>query len=170
MNAGVRQMKDLGQHNEIKDIIVDVDVLDFADRKTKRLKRDKIGFSYRSSGLRGKCILAARIRLENDKKTAIINRMDSFMKGRRWIQGLGFPSAGSIFKNPEGKDPAGRLIEACGLKGKRIGGAEISTVHANVIVNTGGATSRDVSGLIELVRSRVKNRFGIELELELEIM
>ena len=170
MNAGVRQVKGLGEYNEMKDIIVDVDVLDFGDRKTKRLKLDEIGFSYRFSGLGRKCILSARIKLENDKKSAIINRMDSFMKGRRWIQGLGFPSAGSIFKNPEGKDPAGRLIEACGLKGKRIGGAEISTVHGNVIVNTGNATSRDVLGLIELVRSRVKNRFGIELELELEIM
>ena len=83
---------------------------------------------------------------------------------------MGFPNAGSIFKNPELGKSAGMLIESCGLKGKRIGGAEISRVHANVIVNTGRAAAKDVLGLVDLARASVKQKFGIDLELELKVV
>ena len=92
------------------------------------------------------------------------------MKKREWIQKMRYPSAGSIFKNPDRGDPAARLIERSGLKGTRIGGAEISKIHANFIVNIDGATSKDVLDLIELTRKSVKEKFGVELELELKII
>src|SRR5262245_18231443 len=78
------------------------------------------------------------------------------------------PSAGSVFKNPLG-DYSGRLIEAAGLKGTRIGKAQISARHANFIVNTGGATAADIVALIALARRSVRERFGVELELEVEL-
>ena len=103
-------------------------------------------------------------------KENIRNRIKAFNKKREWIIHLGLPNAGSIFKNPEPGKSAGMLIESCGLKGKRIGNAEISRVHANVIVNRGGATSKDVLGLIDLARTSVKQKFSIDLELELKVI
>jgi UDP-N-acetylmuramate dehydrogenase len=78
-------------------------------------------------------------------------------------------NAGSIFKNPPG-DFAGQLIEACGLKGTRVGAAECSPVHANWLVNTGGATAADMLALIELVRTRVSEVHGVALELEVKVI
>lgn len=170
MNAGVRDTGDRKTNKEIKDIILDVDVMDLKDKKRNTLKREKIDFAYRSSGLEGKCILGARVKLKKEKPELINNRISDFMKRREWIQRLGFPSAGSIFKNPRDGEPAGRLIELCGLKGRRIGGAEISKAHANFIINTGMATSRHVLDLIELARANVKKKFGIDLELEIKIL
>jgi UDP-N-acetylmuramate dehydrogenase len=91
------------------------------------------------------------------------------LRARRRRQPLGQPSPGCVFRNPPG-DYAGRLIERAGLKGFRIGGAAISTVHANFIVNEGGARAADVLRLIELVRERVYKEFGVELEMELEVI
>ena len=79
------------------------------------------------------------------------------------------PTPGSIFKNPPG-DFAGRLIEACGLKGRRVGGAEVSPAHANWIVNAGGATAADLLALVEIVRAAVVERFGVSLELEVKVV
>jgi len=88
---------------------------------------------------------------------------------RAATQPLDVPSCGSVFKNPPG-DFAGRLIEAAGLKGERVGGAEISSVHANFIANRGDATARDVMELIELARRRIAEASGIELETEVQIV
>ena len=77
-------------------------------------------------------------------------------------------SAGCVFRNPPG-DSAGRLIDQAGLKGTRVGGAEVSTVHANFIVNTGNAAGNDILQLIDKVRTTVRNASGVELELEVEI-
>lgn len=170
MNAGVRDIKHQEIQREIKDIILDIDVIDLKDKKRKSLERHDIYFAYRSSGLDGKCILGGRIKLKKDDKDIIDNQIDSFMKKREWIRGLGFPSVGSVFKNPATDSPAGRLIESCGLKGKRIGGAEISRLHANFIVNTGSAMSKDVLNLMELAKKSVKERFDIELEREIRII
>lgn len=163
MNAGVHD-------GEVKDIIFDVDLLDLKDRKRKTVKREGIDFKYRSSGLEGKYILGARVKLHKDTKSSIIELIDLFMKKREWLNSLGYPTAGSVFKNPNQALPAGKLIEACGLKGTRIGGAEISKHHANFIMNIGDATSKDVLDLIEIARDRVKERFGVELELELKVI
>ena len=88
---------------------------------------------------------------------------------RRGREPHNVPNAGSIFKNPPG-DYAGRLIEQCGLKGRRVGGAEVSPVHANWIVNAGGATAADVLALVDVCRDAVRERFGISLELEIKVV
>jgi UDP-N-acetylmuramate dehydrogenase len=75
------------------------------------------------------------------------------------------PSAGCVFKNPPGAS-AGKLLDLCGFKGARVGGAQVSESHANFVLNTGGASSRDIMTLIRLMRDEVRRRFGIELELE----
>jgi UDP-N-acetylmuramate dehydrogenase len=90
------------------------------------------------------------------------------LEKRRATQPYTEPTFGSTFRNPPG-DHAGRLIEAVGLKGHRLGGAEWSTVHANFVVNAGGATARDVLGLVRLARARVREAFGIALEPEVRL-
>lgn len=170
MNAGVRDADNTELFREIKDIVVDIDVLDINDKKQKTLKKDAIDFTYRSSGLDNKIILGGRLGLKKDTKDNILTRTARFMKKRAWIKNLGYPTAGSVFKNPDKNNPAGKLIEQCGLKGKRIGNAMISELHANFIVNVGGALAKDVLDLIELARKSVKEKFGIELELEIKVV
>jgi UDP-N-acetylmuramate dehydrogenase len=111
-------------------------------------------------------IVGATFLLTRDDPAAIRARVRAYRQHRKDTQPPQ-PSAGSVFKNPPG-DYAGRLIEACGLKGTRLGKAEISPRHANFIVNTGGASAADVVGLIALARRTVRARFGVELELEVE--
>ena len=106
--------------------------------------------------------LAAGDPIELEKKAAEFNDY------RRRTQPPG-ASLGSMFKNPPGT-AAGRLIDDCGLKGTRIGGVEISMVHANFFVNSGGATATDVKAMIDLARAKVRERFGLELELEIELV
>jgi len=170
MNAGVRRPEGEPGFIEIKEMLVDIEVLDLKDKTIKDLDKKDIDFKYRSSGLDGKIILGARLGLKKDKSEGIELRMAGFNKKREWLAKIGFPNAGSIFKNPSVEKPAGMLIESCGLKGRRIGDAEISGVHANVIVNLGKATAKDVLGLIDLGRTSVKQKFGIELELELKVI
>ncbi|HAZ10210.1 MAG TPA: UDP-N-acetylenolpyruvoylglucosamine reductase [Candidatus Omnitrophica bacterium] len=170
MNAGVRNLECPAEFIEIKDIILDVEILDLKDREIKTLDKKDIDFKYRSSGLDEKIILGARLKLEKDNKVNIQDRISAFNKKRNWLTKIGFPNAGSIFKNPSPDKSAGMLIESCGLKGERIGGAEISEVHANIIVNLGKATANDVLGLIDLARASVKQKFDIDLELELKII
>jgi len=102
------------------------------------------------------------------EESQIRARMDELNR-RRWASQPRQPSAGCIFKNPEAI-PAGRLIDQLGLKGARVGGAEVSPVHANFMVNTGSATARDFLELIEQVRHRVHGATGIVLEAEVEIV
>ena len=170
MNAGVRRPEGEPGFIEIKEMLVDIEVLDLKDKTIKDLDKKDIDFKYRSSGLDGKIILGARLGLKKDKSEDIELRMAGFNKKREWLAKIGFPNAGSIFKNPSVEKPAGMLIESCGLKGRRIGDAGISGVHANVIVNLGKATAKDVLGLIDLGRTSVKQKFGIELELELKVI
>ncbi len=112
-------------------------------------------------------IAGATFRLRRDDPDAIHARVRKYRQHRKETQPPQ-PSAGSVFKNPPG-DYSGRLIEAAGLKGARIGQAQISPRHANFIVNTGGATSADVVALIALARRTVHERFGVALELEVEL-
>ena len=95
--------------------------------------------------------------------------MEEQQARRRASQPLESPNAGSVFKRPAG-DYAGRLIEVCGLKGTRIGGAEVSTKHAGFIVNRGGATARDVKDLVELIQERVLTSSGVTLECEIRFI
>jgi UDP-N-acetylmuramate dehydrogenase len=129
-------------------------------------------YAYRTSLLKRSAspavILSARFNLAYSTPQEVQARMDEFAARRRRSQPPG-ASMGSMFKNPPG-DYAGRLIEAAGLKGARVGGAEISPIHANFFVNQAGATASDVFNLIKLARERVYEQSGIQLELEIELL
>lgn len=114
-------------------------------------------------------VLSAELELQPCEAGAVRRRQREFTRSRTASQPLTMPSAGSVFTNPEGA-AAGFLIEQCGLKGHRVGGAEISTVHANFIVNLGGATARDVLALIALARCEVLRRWGVTLRTEIEAL
>lgn len=133
------------------------------------LASDALGLSYRQSSLPSDSIVCSVSLLLQPGDPVILERMRrqhlAFRRDRQPRQ----PNAGSIFKNPPG-DGAGRLIEAAGLKGRRVGGAMISPQHANFFVNCGEATARDVFSLIDMTREEVANRFGVMLELEIRLL
>jgi UDP-N-acetylmuramate dehydrogenase len=134
------------------------------------LNRDAIGFGYRASGFpRGAVILQATFTLARGDPSIIRQQISRWLVQRNASQPVEFRSAGSIFKNPPG-DYAGRLVEASGVKGTRIGGAMISEKHGNFFVNLGGARAADVLALIRLGRERVRATAGIELELEIQVV
>jgi UDP-N-acetylmuramate dehydrogenase len=137
----------------------------------ERWSVEKMEYGYRASALKRSTlkfvILAAEIRLSHSTKEAVRFKMAEFVSKRKSSQPPG-ASMGSMFKNPEG-DFAGRLIEAAGLKGARIGNAEISTVHGNFFVNHGDTKASDIRALIELTQRTVAEKFGVMLELEIEM-
>lgn len=143
-----------------------------ADGRVDRLGPSAFDVGYRGAQARGKTPVlfgSARLRLSPGDREAARRVMAGMMRRRRATQPLGEPSSGSVFRNPPG-DAAGRLIEACGLKGLSVGDAEISRVHANFIVNRGRASASDIEGLIERVRAAVAERAGVRLELEVRIV
>jgi len=113
--------------------------------------------------------LSAKIKLQIGDKQEIQKKMDNFFKIKKQTQPLEFFCAGSIFKNPE-KFSARELIESTGLKGKRIGGVEISQKHSNFIVNNGHGKARDVKKLIDLIKKQVNKKFNIILEEEIQYL
>jgi UDP-N-acetylmuramate dehydrogenase len=133
---------------------------------------EKLDLAYRSSRLKRSpgrdVVLAALLRLEPGDPAAIQAKMDELVANRRRTQPPG-ASLGSMFKNPPG-DYAGRLIEAAGLKGLTSGGAQISSVHANFFINLGAATAADFADLVRQARQAVLEQFGVELELEIEML
>lgn len=137
----------------------------------RRLPADELDFGYRHSLFSGTraVVLEAELLLEQGDGEAIRARMDGLSRRRREKQPLELPSAGSTFKRPEGHF-AGTLIEQCGLKGLRVGGAQVSEKHAGFIVNTGGASCADVLALIEQVRRTVYERTGVTLEPEVKLV
>ncbi|MBR6739971.1 MAG: UDP-N-acetylmuramate dehydrogenase [Clostridia bacterium] len=127
-------------------------------------------FGYRHSLYsEGGTALSAVMKLSRGDPERIRERMAELAAKRRASQPLELPSAGSVFKRPEGYY-AGRLIEDCGLKGASVGGAQVSNKHAGFIVNIGGATADDVKRLIELIQERVLSQFGVSLETEIKFM
>ena len=114
-------------------------------------------------------VLECELAVEAADPFFIRGKMEASLARRKKTQPLNEPSCGSVFRNPEGAS-AGELIERVGLKGKRVGGAQISTVHANFIVNKGKATARDVRALIELAQSKVFEEYGIELSPEVKFI
>lgn len=134
------------------------------------LGREAIPAGYRSSGLpAGSVITRAAFRLTPDDPGAVRRRISGYLVERNLRQPVEFRSAGSIFKNPPG-DYAGRLVEAAGVKGARIGGARISEKHGNFITNLGGARAAEVLALVGLARERVQAMTGILLELEIRVV
>ncbi len=138
--------------------------------KIKNLKASDLNFGYRQCHLQeNSIILDARLKLERVREDEILRRMNTFLGKRERTQPLGTANAGCIFKNPDPKTPTARLIEEAGLKGKRIGGAAVSRVHANFILNLGKAKAKDVLALMEVIKKEVKEKTGINLEPEIEI-
>ncbi|MDJ0699695.1 MAG: UDP-N-acetylmuramate dehydrogenase [Woeseiaceae bacterium] len=124
---------------------------------------------YRSvTGPANEWFLEATLRFDPEV-TPSMATLDAMLERRKNTQPLGLPSCGSVFRNPEG-DHSARLIETAGLKGKRIGGAEVSTKHANFIINTGDASATDIEELVEYVRQTVFDKHGVELQHEVRII
>ena len=130
--------------------------------------REELVFAYRQSSLDELVILNAQVQLEQEDPEELTKRMQKQWIVKKASQPLGHQSAGCIFRNPRGMS-AGMLIEQAGLKGTRVGQAEVSDRHANFIVTGEGAKSTEVLALIEAVRSRVAERLGVDLETEIEI-
>ena len=163
MNAGAYD-------GEIKDVIEYADVID-SEGNTHRLTKDELELSYRHSVIAEKnmIVVGAMFNLNKGIKKDITDKMADFAKRRRDKQPLNYPSAGSTFKRPEGYF-AGKLIEDSGLKGKTVGGAQVSEKHAGFVVNIGNATSGDIITLMEFCIETVYNKFGVKLEPEVRIL
>ncbi len=170
MNAGAKTDLSLpSSYREIGDIVSEVEVLDRVGRRLI-LKKEKIKFSYRYSSLKPYVIVSAKLKLQPASRNKVQETIRSIIKNRLKIQEERYPNAGCFFKNPHRNESAGRLIDLCQLKGLKVGGARISVKHANFIVNTGRARSRDVLKLMEIVRKKVYNRFRIKLMPEVEVV
>ncbi|MEK7376671.1 MAG: UDP-N-acetylmuramate dehydrogenase [Candidatus Margulisiibacteriota bacterium] len=152
------------------DVVEQVRTFDLSGTEYSYEKRD-CGFGYRTSVFQSnhQIIFEVALALKKDEPKEIKSRIASILSKKISAQPLKDESAGCIFKNPPGKN-AGELIEKAGLKGLVLGGAKISRTHANYIINTGGAKAADVLGLIEKIRSVVKEKFEVELELEIGIV
>lgn len=164
MNAGAYK-SDMGY------VVESVKVLT-PDEKIINLENKEMDFHYRTSFLKKHpdyICLEVIIKLQKGKKEAIEALIKDRRERRLSSQPLEYPSAGSVFRNPEG-DFAGRLIEESGLKGKKLGGAMISSKHANFIVNYKNAKADDIKGLIELAHSKVKEEYNIDLKIEQEFV
>lgn len=159
-NAGGR-IGDIGQFVE------SVTALTMTGQVVTRNK-DELSFGYRESNLDDLIILEATFRLQADDPDEITRHMRKLWISKKATQPYSFQSAGCVFKNPRGMS-AGLLIDQAGLRGTRIGNAEISERHANFIVSHPGASSADVQRLIDLARSKVAEQFGVDLELEIEV-
>jgi UDP-N-acetylmuramate dehydrogenase len=164
MNAGIGQ-------REVKDAVLEVEVMSPTGTWVRHLSRESLRFTYRAlRGLApGSVVVSTLFGVTPSTPEAVRAVIDPQMVRRSATQPLELPSCGSVFKNPPG-DFAGRLIEAAGLKGLRVGGAEISTVHANFIVNRGGARAVDVLALIDRARTAVREATGMTLETEVRIV
>ncbi|WP_059170053.1 UDP-N-acetylmuramate dehydrogenase [Bacillus sp. FJAT-27445] len=164
MNAGAHG-------SDISKILKKAHIL-FEDGKIEWLTNEELEFSYRSSILQKKrpgIVVEAVFQLESGDKEAIMGELQKNKDYRKDTQPWNYPCAGSIFRNPL-PNYAGRLIEAAGLKGHSIGGAKISEMHGNFIVNTGNATAEDVLALIQHVKDTILALDGIQMETEVEIV
>jgi len=158
---------------ETKDILLKAEIFDPQTLKTAEYSNSDLQFSYRTSAIKqsDKIVLSGTFKLKKsditlEEQNKIIEESKNF---RIQKQPPGF-SAGSFFKNPSTDQPAGLLIDQCGLKGKELGGAKISEKHANFFINTGTATFEDILSLARLAKSEVQKKFGITLEEEVQII
>ena len=165
MNAGTKE-------GEIKDLITKVRYLDLADMRIKEMNNKEIGFGYRNSFFQrnaDQIVLKAWFRLEPGNYKKIKEKMEQ-TKQIRWAkQPREFPNCGSVFKRPPGHF-VGPMIDELGLKGFSVGDAKISEKHSGFIVNTGNATGKDIMAVISEVQKRVREKFGIDLEIEQRIL
>ncbi len=163
MNAGAAG-------STIADSVIRVDAWDPEPQSVMEFDADSCRFGYRDSVFQSntdQVVLQTRLRLSKDDSERLCRMKERQVAVRRRKQPLGWPSAGCIFRNPS-EGAAGYFIEQAGYKGRRLGGAMVSRVHANFIVNCGSAAAEDVLGLIDEIREAVLQQFGIELELEIK--
>lgn len=155
---------------EMKDVVTHVTVVD-EEARLRRLTAEEMEFGYRKSLLQTKPWIVADIemQLRDDCHERILAQMSRNQYLRQSMQPLSYPSAGSVFKRPPGKY-VGPMIQQLGLKGHRIGGAQISEKHAGFIVNAGGAQAADVLALIQHVREKVQETFDVWLETEVRVI
>lgn len=160
MNAGA-------YGGRMKDVIVSADVL-MPDGEIKTFNAEEMNLSYRNSIFKtnGGIILSVTLKLEEGNSDEIKEKMDYISNRRKSEQPLQYPSAGSVFKHPEGYY-AGALIEQCGLKGKKIGGAQVSEKHSGFIINTDNATCKDVLDLVRFIKQTVFDNYSVVLETEI---
>jgi len=149
------------------DLVKEVKVMDY-NGIIKVLRKKDIKFAYRKSSLARYIILSASLKLTKSNKEKINKEIKKFLEYRRNNQDKTLPNAGCIFKNSKGQS-TGRLIDLCGLKGKSIGDACISRIHANFILNKGNAKAGDVLKLMDLAKREVKKKFNVTLEPEIKI-
>ncbi|MBN2452812.1 MAG: UDP-N-acetylmuramate--L-alanine ligase [Candidatus Omnitrophica bacterium] len=167
MNAGGHKNP---AYRNIGELIRSLKVMDFSG-KTHTLSRKDLRFGYRSSNLDRYVILEAELELDRSGKESLNSSCRRFLKIKRDKQVLDAPSAGCMFKNPDNfQFTCGQMIDMLKLKGKRIGAAEISEKHANFIINRGGATCRDVLDLAEYVRDKVRENYGMDLDMEVKLI
>jgi UDP-N-acetylmuramate dehydrogenase len=162
MNAGTS----LG---EIGDVVESVTLIS-PDGELGTRSAEEMEFGYRTASVpEGHLVLEVRLVLRRDDKEKIKARLKELLETRKQRQPWGFPNAGSVFKNPQ-EESAGMLIESAELKGRMVGGAQVSVKHANVIVNTGKARAADVLELMEIVKEKVLEVSGVRLEPEIKII
>lgn len=161
MNAGLKK-EWIGRYVE------ELEISNFAGQR-KILAQKDLSFAYRQSNLEGKIALFAKFRLKKNRKDVIIQNIKKYLAMRRETQPQGGWQMGSIFKNPPG-DFAGRLIEEAGFKGCRLGGIKVSEKHANFLINQGRGKAKDFLNLVKKIRTSVKRKFGVNLDLEIKIL
>lgn len=157
---------------EIADSIISARIYDTVTKSIKSYTKEELKLSYRHSVLyesKNLILLSAAFRLQHDFEENIRKKIECYAKKRKQSQPLCHPSLGSVFKRPDGYF-AGDLIEKAGLKGLSIGGAEISEKHAGFIVNKGGAKAEDFISLAAIASDTVYKKFGVKLEMEVEIL
>jgi UDP-N-acetylmuramate dehydrogenase len=170
MNAGCHG-------SDWSEVVQRVTVVDGAGQDAV-LSRAEVPFTYRRSGLDGRIVLSAVVRLRQEPQAHVDEAIAEMFEWRQRGTPFNQPCCGSVFKNPSGPSwkreggpqTAGQLVEAASLKGARVGGAEISPMHANYFVNTGGAKAADVRALIERAQREVEARFGVRLEPEVKLI
>ena len=164
MNAGA-------YGGELADVVRQVQTLSFSDLRPLSFEGDALGFAYRRSAMMDARVVVTEVTLQlaPGNPQAILARMDALAAARRDKQPLEYPSAGSTFKRPEGLFAA-RLIDECGLRGLRVGDAQVSEKHTGFIVNLGHATAADILALMQAVKERVYSETGVTLEPEVRIL
>jgi len=161
MNAGARM-------GETKDVLVEIDAV-LPDGSLRTFSREELQMSYRTTVLpKGAVVVRARLQCTPEDAHQMRDQVKRHLDHRASTQPLDLPSCGSTFRNPPG-DHAGRLIEAAGLKGFRVGDAQVSEKHANFVVNQGEATADDVRTVIEHIEATVQTVFGVTLEREVHL-
>ena len=154
---------------EIKNVVRSV-VIMYPDGRLDRREAADLGFGYRTSGIRPEdIVLNANIKLNKDAMDAVAGRMQRYLAEKMKSQPISARSAGCVFKNP-GAGPAGKLIEESGCKGMKVGGIEVSSVHANFFVNSGNGTASDYMGLMRKVSLIVEKKKGVVLEPEIKMV